>query len=300
MTKKLDLSIIIVSHNSQDFLKQTLQSLMTQVKVTFETIVVDNSSTDQTLAMLKNDFPRVTVIPRKTSSGFAAANNLGLKHAHAETILFLNPDITFNTSTDLVQCYQRLTSDQNIFCLGPRVKLALTGDIDTTAHRGFPTPWASFTHFSGLSRLFPHFPLFNYYSKNYLGYDNEHQVDAIGGMFMMIKKGAGDTVGWWDEDYEFYGEDLDLCYRLWQKNLPVLYYPQVTLNHYKGATTGMSPASRSVTTATQKTNRQVRAWSVRAMELFYRKHYLHKYPFFINGLVFIGIKLMYLIRVKLA
>jgi GT2 family glycosyltransferase len=133
-----------------------------------------------------------------------------------------------------------------------------------------------------------------------LGYDNEHQVDAIGGMFMLIKREAGDAVGWWDEDYEFYGEDLDLCYRLWQKNLPVLYYPQVTLNHYKGVTTGMSPASRSVTTATQKTNRQVRAWSVRAMELFYRKHYLHKYPFFINGLVFIGIKLMYLIRVKLA
>lgn len=293
-------SVIIVSHNSRDFLHATLTSLSTQTGLPFETIVVDNLSSDDTRAMLKREFPAVKLIPRETSVGFSSANNLGIKHAQADTLLFLNPDITFTTPTDLKQCYTRLTSDSSLACLGPKVILALTGAIDATSHRGFPTPWASFTHFTGLSRLAPSLPLFNHYSKNYLGYDTEHPIDAIGGMFMLVKREAGEAVGWWDEDYSFYGEDLDLCYRLWEKGYPVLYYPAVTIKHYKGATTGMSKASREVTTATLATTRQVRVWSVEAMSLFYHKHYEAKTPMLVNLLVKLGLKLMYVIRVKLA
>lgn len=300
MKKKLDLSIIIVSHNSQYFLRQTLNSLATQQNISYETIVVDNLSTDNTCEMLKSEFPEVKLIKRETSVGFAAANNVGIKQATAGTLLFLNPDISFNTPLDLARCYERLTTDNKIACLGPKVTLALTGEIDSTSHRGFPTPLASFTHFSALSRLFPSVATLNQYTKSYLGYDHEHEIDAIGGMFMMIKREAGESVGWWDEEYDFYGEDLDLCYRLWQHNLPVLYYPAVTINHYKGATTGMSKSSRSVTTASREKTRQVRRWSIQAMEIFYRKYYEKKYPFLVNQLVYLGIKILYIIRVGLA
>lgn len=299
MKQKPDLSIIIVSHNSHDFLRQTLNSLATQKGVSYETIVVDNLSTDDTLSLLKSEYPEVKVIKRTTSVGFAAANNRGIKKASAETILFMNPDISFITKTDLADCYKRLAGDTKIACLGPKVTLALTGEIDATAHRGFPTPFASFTHFSGLSRLFPNVAMLNQYTKSYLGYDHEHEIDAIGGMFMMIKREAADSIGWWDEEYDFYGEDLDLCYRLWQNNLMVLYYPSVTIKHYKGATTGMSSSSRSVTTATADKTRQVRRWSIQAMEIFYRKHYQEKYPFVVNQLVYLGIKILYFIRVGL-
>lgn len=300
MNKKLDLSIIIVSHNSQDFLRQTLNSLATQQSTSYETIVVDNLSTDNTREMLKSEFPEIKLIKRDASVGFAAANNVGIKQASAGTLLFLNPDISFNTPTDLARCYERLNIDNRIACLGPKVTLALTGEIDATSHRGFPTPLASFTHFSTLSRLFPNVAVLNQYTKRYLGYDHEHEIDAIGGMFMMIKKGAGESVGWWDEEYDFYGEDLDLCYRLWQQNLRILYYPTVTIKHYKGATTGMSKSSRSVTTASAEKTRQVRRWSIQAMEIFYRKHYEKKYSFLVNQLVYLGIKILYIIRVGLA
>ena len=300
MKKKLDLSIIIVSHNSHDFLRQTLNSLATQKNITYETIVVDNLSTDNTREMLKREFPEVKLVKRDTSVGFAAANNVGIKQATAGTLLFLNPDISFNTPTDLARCYEHLNIDNKISCLGPRVTLALTGEIDATSHRGFPTPFASFTHFSGLSKLFSNVAMLNQYTKSYLGYDNEHEIDAIGGMFMMLKREAGESIGWWDEEYDFYGEDLDLCYRLWQHNLRILYYPTVTIKHYKGATTGMSKSSHSVTTATSEKTRQVRRWSIQAMEIFYRKHYQKKYPFLINWIVFLGIRLMKFRRVTLA
>ncbi len=299
MKQKPDLSIIIVSHNSHDFLRQALLSLATQTNITYETIVVDNLSTDNTLALLKNEFGGVKVIKRDTSIGFAAANNVGIKAAIADTLLFMNPDISFINSTDLADCYRRLTGDNKIACLGPRVTLSLTGEIDATSHRGFPTPFASFCHFFGLSSLLPSAAIFNQYTKKYLSYDNEHEIDAIGGMFMMIKREAGESIGWWDETFDFYGEDLDLCYRLWQTNLRVLYYPSVTIKHFKGVTTGMSKASRAVTTASAEKTRQVRRWSIQAMEIFYRKHYQKKYPFIVNQLVYLGIKILYIIRVGL-
>lgn len=294
------LSVIIVSHNSRDFLRDTLTSLQSQRGLTYETIVVDNHSSDDTLAMLKRDFPKVKTVSRATSVGFAAANNVGIKLARAKTLLFLNPDVSFTTPNDLLRCYRRLHAEHDIACLGPKVTLALTGQLDATCHRGFPTPFASFTHFSGLSRLFPHLPLFNQYSKRYLGYTREHPIDSVGGMFMMLKRDAGDKVGWWDEAYAFYGEDLDLCYRLWQHHYIVWYYPEVELKHYKGATTGMSASSRAVTTASRATTRQVRKWSVEAMATFYRKHYQAHVSWLTNLLVQLGLKLMYFLRVTLA
>lgn len=299
MTIKPDLSIIIVSHNSHNFLRQTLHSVLTQKGLSYEIIVVDNKSNDNTLVMLKQDFPSVKVIKRHTSTGFAAANNLGVKSAKADTILFLNPDITLVNESDLKNCYERLWNEEKLGCLSPKVLLALTDKIDETSHRGFPTPWASFTHFTRLSRLFPNLPIFNHYNKRYLGYDHEHYIDSVGGMFMMVKKVVGEAIGWWDEAFDFYGEDLDFCYRLWEQNYPVLYYPAVTIKHYKGATTGMSKSSQAVTTASRAKTRQVRRWSIDAMKIFYQKHYQAKYPFFINYLVYLGLKFLYFIRVVL-
>jgi GT2 family glycosyltransferase len=298
MKTKSDISVIIVNHNAKDFLRNTLKSLAGQVGVALQIIVVDNGSTDGSAEMVKHDFKSVTWLERHTTLGFSAANNLGLEQASADTILFLNPDVTFMESTDLKVCYDKLMGDQSIGALTARVNLALTGSIDETCHRGFPTPWAAFTHFSGLSKLFPSIPLFNRYTKRYLGYDAEHEIDAVGGMFMLMRKAVGDSVRWWDEDYPLYGEDLDLCYRLKVAGYRNYYYPKVSLLHYKGITTGMSKQSKSVTTADVGTTRQVKLWSIEAMEIFYRKHYASKYPFFFNWFVYLGIKLLKLRRLS--
>lgn len=300
MSKKYDISVIIVSYNSQYFLRETIRSLLDQSGLNLQIIVVDNNSTDQTPAMMRQEYPDIIFVRRQVSDGFAAANNLGVKYAQADSILFLNPDVTFTTKDGLLKCYQQLQKDQSIGCLTPKVNLALTGQIDETCHRGFPTPWAAASHFSGLSRLFPKLPLFNGYTKSYLGYDHSHYIDSVGGMFMLMRKSVGQSVGWWDEEYPFYGEDLDFCYRLTQAGYHNLYYPEVTVLHYKGVTTGMSRHSQSVTTATSATTRRIKSHSVDAMATFYRKHLSSKYPFFINWIVYFGIDLMRLKRVGLS
>ncbi len=300
MSHKPNVSIIILNYNAEKFLRETLKSVKTQKGLNVETIVVDNNSSDNSKNMVAKEFPWARWVQRDTSVGFSAGNNAGLPYAHANTILFLNPDASFTKPSDLKVCYDKLWSDKSIGTLTGRVNLVLTGGIDETCHRGFPTPWASFTHFSGLSTRFPNVPWLNQYTKRYLGYTKEHDIDAVGGMFMLMRKSVGEEVGWWDEDYPLYGEDIDFCYRIHEAGYRNLYFPKVKILHYKGVTTGMSKQSASVTTAKKDTIRRVKGWSITAMRLFYDKHYRSKYPFFVTWLVYLGIKLMYLKRVTFA
>lgn len=299
MTKP-DVSIIILNYNAEKFLRETLKSVGMQKGLSVETIVVDNNSSDNSRAMVAKEFPGVIWVQRSTSVGFSAGNNVGVSHAHADTILFLNPDASFVKANDLKKCYDKLASDKTIGTLTARVNLVLTGGIDETCHRGFPTPWASFTHFTGLSKLFPSVAFLNHYTKRYLGYTTEHEIDAVGGMFMLMRREVGDEIGWWDEDYPLYGEDLDFCYRLHEAGYHNLYFPRVTVLHYKGVSTGMSKQSQAVSTAKKSTTNQVKVWSIQAMETFYRKHYAKRYPIIVTWLVTLGIKLLYLRRVTLA
>ena len=297
---KPDISIIILNYNALVFLRKTLASIMTQTGIKIETIVVDNNSSDDSKAMVTKEFPSVTWVQRDTSEGFSAGNNAGLPHASADTILFFNPDIVFTKPGDLKKGYDKYYSTPDIGLLTSRVNLVVNGEIDVTCHRGFPTPWAAFTHFSGLEKLFPSSRLFSQYTMSYLGYDSEHEVEAVGGMFMLLSRDLGDKIGWWDEDYPLYGEDIDFSYRVHELGLKNIYWPDVITEHYKGATTGMSKSSKKGTSASKATTRRVKGWSIQAMEIFYKKHYAKKYPFFINWLVALGIKLLKFRRVTLA
>ena len=93
MSEKTQLSIIIVTHNSKDFLRNCLKSVFEKIKdLSFEVLVVDNASTDGTFEMLKNEFPQVKAIFSKENLGFAKANNLAIKEAKGKYIFLLNPD----------------------------------------------------------------------------------------------------------------------------------------------------------------------------------------------------------------
>lgn len=293
---KPDLTVIIVSHNSKHFLTVLLDSLQSQEDIKLEIIVVDNNSSDGTIDHLKKKYKHVKTLERNTAFGFSAANNLGVGKARADMLLFLNPDITLSTPSDLRMMVNKYNSLKNIGALGPKVLLYSSLKIDKTCHRGFPTPWAAFTHFSGLERLFPRSPLFSQYTSSYKGYDSEHPIDSIGGMFMLTRKDRLKSVGSWDEDYPLYGEDLDLCYRLKEHGLTNYYWPGVVVYHHKSASTGMSRGSRSVTTASRETTKQVKNWSIEAMNIFYKKHYMDKYPRIVTFVTQLGISALKLIR----
>ncbi len=297
---KPDISIIIVNYNVEAVLRECLLSIRSQQQLSIQTIVVDNHSTDNSVAMIQNEFPEVKVIQRNTSQGFAAANNIGVAAATADLILFLNPDTKLLHPEDVYRCVKKYLSVPNLGVMTCRIELALTGLIDETCHRGFPTPWASFTYFSGLARMFPKTKLFGQYLLSYLDYTTEHEIDSAGGMFMLVNRQLGNQIGWWDEDYIFYGEDLEFNYRVKALGYKVLYWPQVTVLHYKGMSSGMGQQSRQVTTASKITTKRVKGWSIHAMELFYQKHYQQQYPIVITWFVRLGIALMKFKRITLA
>jgi hypothetical protein len=110
---------------------------------------------------------------------------------------------------------------------------------------------------------------------------------------MLIKKSVGEKINWWDEDFFWYGDDLDICYRLKEAGYEVIFYPLVKITHYQGASSGIKNTQSKATRATKK---RAMTASVEAMRIFYQKHYQTKYPRLISWLVMRGINLLEKVR----
>ncbi len=286
----IDLSIVIVSYNTKDFLIKCIQSIEETAKdFTYEIVVVDNASNDGSVELVKEKFKDVILIANKENLGFSKANNIGIKKTTGRYVLFLNADtvvypITLKTMIDFM--------DKNEDVGASTCKLQMpNGKIDDASHRGFPTPWNSFCHFSGISKLFPKTKVFGGYNLSYLDLSKTHEIDALAGAFMMVRKVAGKKVDWWDEEYFFYGEDLDFCFMLKQNGWKIYYVPEVSILHYKGVSGGIKKISKEVTTANKETRKKAQIERFKAMRIFYRKHYENKYPWIVTRLVYFGISI---------
>lgn len=286
----IDLSIIIVSYNTKDFLKNCLDSIYkTSKSFSFEIIVVDNASNDSSADLVSKEYKDVILIKNSQNLGFSKANNIGVKKSSGRYVLFLNSDTVIYENT---LKYMLDFMDKNKNAGASTCKLIMpNGKIDDASHRGFPTPWSSFTHFSGLSKILGKTKLFGGYNLGYLDLTTVHKIDALAGAFMLVRRKAGEEVGFWDEDYFFYGEDLDFCYMLKQKGFEIYYVPQVSILHYKGVTGGIKKTSESITTADSQTRKKATEERFKAMRIFYKKHYENKYPWIVTRLVYAGISL---------
>jgi len=295
--KKIDISIIILSYNTKDLLRDCLASVEKTEKknYTLEVFVVDNASSDKSPEMVKKEFPWVKLLVSKKNLGFSGGNNLALKKAQGRYILFLNSDTKLRSDvfTHLVPFM-----DKNKKVGAVTVKtMLMSGKMDPDCHRGFPTPWASMSYFLGLEKLFPKNKLLGRYHKFYLNLNKIHEIDAGFGTFMFVRKKTLDEVGWWDENYFFYGEDLDLFYRIKTAGWKVIFYPEPLVVHYKGASSGLRRESKGVTKPSRQTRLKTAKASIRAMEIFYRKFYREKYPRLLTLLVILGIKIKGFFRI---
>lgn len=288
----MKLSIIIISYNTRGVITECLRSIDTYYKPAiskkeFEVIVVDNGSEDDSIAHIKKYFPWVRLIESNKNFGFGAANNRAIKKTTGEYVLFLNPDTKLD-KTSLPTVMAQLDQDPQTAIATAKVTLP-HGVIDDASHRGFPTPWRAITHFLGLSKLVPHSMLLNGYHLGYQKMDKVHEIDACAGAYLMIRRKIGELVGWFDEDYFWYGEDLDLCYRVKLLNYKVMFVPSATVFHYKGAASGMKKHSQHLAKINEETRQKIKASRFEVMRIFYNKHYKNKYPEWLTGLVFLGI-----------
>ncbi|HLB51865.1 hypothetical protein A3F07_04155 [candidate division WWE3 bacterium RIFCSPHIGHO2_12_FULL_38_15] len=287
------LSIIIVNYNTKDILRDCLKNL-DKIYNDFEVIVVDNASKDDSAEMVKYEFKWVTLIENENNEGLAVANNLGFKYATGEYLLYLGSD-AFPKKETIKGIIAFMDTNKEVGISTCKLVLR-SGQIDLDAHRGFPTPWASITHFIGLNRIFPKSKLLNRYFLGYQNMEVPHEIDMCISHFMMVRREVFNTIGNWDEDFFLYGEDVDFCYRTKKAGWKIMYIPQFEAVHYKGATIGVRKTSSDISPAGAETKKLARENTVKAMKLFYSKHYKKVYPAIVTVLVLAGIKLMEKIR----
>jgi GT2 family glycosyltransferase len=295
--KVMDLSIIILSYNTKDLLKECLISIKKEMKskIKFEVIVVDNASTDGSVEMVRKIFKWVKLVISKNNLGYAGGNNLGLTIAKGKYIIFLNSDVEVKSNA-FFKLVNFMEKDETIGAATPKVDLFL-GGMDSDCHRGFPTPWASLTYFLGLEKLFPKSRVFGNYHKGYLDMEKPHEIDAGFGTFMIVRKEVIKQVGNWDDSYFFYGEDLDFFYRIKQAGWKVMFYPKALAYHHKGASSGLRKESRGITKANREITLKTAKASVKAWELFYKKFYKGKYSVFTTFIVLLGIRIKGWLRI---
>lgn len=285
-----ELSIIILNYNVKELLLNCLESIFqSKGKLDlWQVIVVDNASSDGAMEAVKSKYPQVELVENKTNLGFAAGNNVGVKKAKAPVILFLNPD-TIITDHAIQKSLEVLLSNPDFGAVTCKIELP-DSRLDYSCHRGFPTPWNSFAYFSGLARMFPKWPIFSGYTASYLDIDKPHEVDCISGTYLMVRKIAGEQIGFWDEDYFFNGEDIEFCYSLKEKGWKIYFQPDVKIIHFKGSSSGLWQTSAKEVEKGTKLTAATHAAS--AMRIFYRKHYYKKYPPIFRDFVLWGIKLL--------
>lgn len=291
--RKIDISIVILNYNSIDFLKGCLESIEKSElnHVSVEIVVVDNASTDGSVVKIRKNYPKVKLIASKKNRGFAGGNNLAVDKAKGKYILFLNPDTVLEPDT-LHKVYQYMEKHKEVGVSTAKLEL-LNGDLDYSTHRGFPTPLNALFFFTGIAKLFPKIKIFAGYTQGWkLSDPKPHEVDAISGAFFFVRRKAAEAVGWWDEDYFWYGEDIEFSYSLKEAGWKIMFLPKVRALHYKGVTSGIKKHTKKVSKASKETRRRSTKASTEAMKIFYRKHYLNRYPRIVTSIVLAGISFL--------
>lgn len=278
MTKgKSSISIVIVSFNVERLLKECIESIYRETtESTFDIWVVDNHSHDSSVQMLKNHFPQVHLIENDRNVGFPKANNQAIVQNTSDYILLLNPDtIVQDRAIDKMVRFMDEYPDTGVS--GCRV-LNEDGSLQLACRRSVPTPKVAFYRLTGLSRLFPNSKTMARYNLTYLDPNAPHEVDAVSGAFLVIRKKVVDAIGMLDENFFIYGEDMDWCIRARKAGWKVMYYPHAQIVHYKGVGC--------------KTNNLKTTYEFyRAMVLFHRKHFAQECSALTNLVIYIGIVL---------
>ncbi len=273
----IELSIIIVNFNVKELLEQTLISARKAAhNFAHEIFVVDNASTDGSIGIVRQKFPDVKLIANKENVGFGKANNQAMRLAQGKFLVILNPDtiVQEDTFSVIIDFFKKNPDAGMAGCkiLNP------DGSLQLACRRSFPTPWVGFTRIIGLSRIFPKSKVFGKYNLTYLDPDETYEVEAISGSFMMVRKEVAQEVGFFDESFFMYGEDLDWCYRIKEAGWKIYYIPDTKIIHFKGE-------------STKKAGIDLTIEFYRAMRLFVEKHYHSRYFYLPQWFLVLGIVL---------
>jgi len=229
-------SIIIVSYNTKELTKQTIQSVFDKTEgVEYEVIVVDNDSKDGSVEELKKTFQdRITIIQSKENLGFGKANNLGIKQAKGKYIFLLNPD-TKLVNNAIKIFYDYMEQNEQVGVCGGN--LYSIKKEPATSYCKYGKSISSYIYWRTIQIISKLFAIFNG-KKFYCNFNYSNKVKEVGfiiGADMFIRKTALDKSGFFDESIFMYGEDVDLNFRIRDCGYFIKSIPQVKILHLENA-----------------------------------------------------------------
>ncbi|MCF7981080.1 MAG: glycosyltransferase family 2 protein [Pseudomonadales bacterium] len=255
----MDVSVIIVNWNTRQLLYDCLKSIKDTTKnITYEIIVVDNNSSDDSVEMLAEKFPDVKLIVNGKNLGFAAANNQGIEISQGRYVLLLNSDtILYEGAIEKNVIYADDNPDAAVF--GCRV-MNSPDNVDMTCF-AFPTLLNLFFSVTGLEQAFKMSRLFGRERMRWWPRDTFRRVDVVTGMYMFVRKKAIDEVGMMDDSFFFYYEETDWCYRFAKAGWKALFNPEAIIMHVGGGGQSSSKAAMKMFVQQQK-----------SCLIYYKKH----------------------------
>jgi len=232
----VELSIIFVNWNAGALLSQAVDTIVAyHPSIEYEIVVVDNASTDDSIAQLRSATAgktleqqgRLRIIQNDQNRGFGAANNQAFKATNSPLVLVLNPD-TQVTAGSIDRLIETVRSDSRVGAAGPRI-LNPDGSLQISVWRNPPAAWEIFLSSLKLYLMLPR----RFRGELLLGGHWEHNhkrtVPMLGGAAILVRREVIETVGGFDERYHMYGEDHDWCLRITQAGWLLTFQPEATV-----------------------------------------------------------------------
>jgi GT2 family glycosyltransferase len=259
-----DVSIVIVSFNTRDMLRECLETTRNQ-GVTTEVIVVDNASRDGSAAMVRNEFPDVRIIASANNLGFAGANNLAFAEATGRYVVLLNSDAFLRPGT-LARAVAQMDAEPTVGLAGGLL-VGRDGHWQPSA-RLFPSLFNDCLSLTGLSARFRSSRLFGRADRTWADPKQPTDTDWVPGAFSIIRAEVLNTIGHFDPRFFLYYEEVDLCRRIKAAGYRVAYWPDLEVVHIGGES---SKTVRRLSLSSSGS--QLTLWRMRSALLYYRKHH---------------------------
>lgn len=220
-------SISVVTWNSAGEIYECLNSFR-DLPANWQVWVVDNNSGDETVEIIKKDFPKINLIVNQENVGFAAANNQVIAATNTDYVLLLNPD-TVSEPAELLKLLKTIDEKPKIGVIGSQLHDG-QGNVQVICEH-FPYPWLNFINAMGLYRLFSQKWRHDNLLGDFFDYESEGKVQWFVGACMMARREAIEKAGPIPEDYFMFAEAMHWCYLMWQNGYEVWYTSQSKVIH---------------------------------------------------------------------
>lgn len=228
-----ELSIILVSYNTAVYTCRALESLLRETEQTdFEVIVVDNASSDDSVARIREQFPQVSLIESGGNPGFAGGVQIGAQTARGKYLLLLNPDtVILDKAVDRLMRFAREHPANGIWS-----GVTLNNDLSINTQHAWskPTFGNLLASALGLSKLFSHTCLFNNANYGCWLRDSIKEVDIVSGCFFLTTRELWDELGGLDTRFFMYAEEADYCLRAKKLGYQPIVTPDARIIHHGG------------------------------------------------------------------